>query len=242
MIIPPSRSHGFLSDIRLFLLHKPKISTAIEFKTGTEREDYSQRIMQRLGIDVHKYSVLNIHKIGIEVPVRYAFEEMLQWDGDSTCWPNHIAAVERMDGQLEHIRIHLLGLKKYPLGFKKAFFGLKFIPLFSLHGIKFQHLPGPSDDNARFLLYESSGGYPIGIFAMYVRSSIAERGEIEQTQLFLAVGFNFYGKESRSKNIIVNTIWEKVHNRVTANILNRFKQLCEWRFQRIQEGRYYEEG
>jgi len=241
MKAPPSRSNGLLSDISLFFLHKPKIPTLIEFKTETEREDYSQRIMQRLGIDVSKYSVLNIHKIGIDVPVRYAFEEILQWDGDSTCWPNHIAAVERMDGQLEHIQIRLLGRKKYPLGFKNAFFGLKFIPLFSLHAIKFQHLPGPSDDNARFLLYESSGGYPIGIFTMYVRSSIAERGEIEQTQLFLAVGFNFYGKENRSNTRIVNKIWEKVHNRITANTLNRFKKLCEWRFRRIQEGRYNEE-
>jgi hypothetical protein len=76
---------------------------------------------------------------------------------------------------------------------------------------------------------------------MYVRSSIAEQGEIEQTQLFFAVGFNFYGKENRSNTGIVNKTWEKVHNRVTANILNRFKQLCEWRFQRIQEGCCHEE-
>jgi hypothetical protein len=241
MRAPPSRSNGFLSDISLFFLHKPNTPTLIEFKTETEREDYSHRIMQRLGIDVSKYSVLNIHKIGIDVPVRYAFEEIMQWDGDSTCWPNHIAAVERMDGQLEHIQIHLLGQKKYPLGFKNAFFGLKFIPLFSLHAMKFQLLPGPSDDNARFLLYESSGGYPIGIFTMYVRSSIAEQGEIEQTQLFLGVGFNFYGKESRSNTRILNKTWEIIHNKVTANIMNRFKQLCEWRFQRIQEGRYHEE-
>jgi hypothetical protein len=241
MITPPSRSNGLLSDVSLFLLHKPNIPTLIKFKTEVEREDYSQRIMQRLGIDVSMYSVLNIHKIGIKVPVRYAFEEILQWDGDSTCWPNHIAAVERMDGELEHIQIHLLGRKKYPLGFKNAFFGLKFIPLFSLNVMKFQHSPGPSDDNARFLLYESSGGYPIGIFTMYVRSSIAERGEIEQAQLFLAVGFNFYGKENQSSTGIVNKSWEKIHNRVTANTLNRFKQLCEWRFQRIQEGRYNED-
>jgi len=240
MKVPPSRSNGLLSDISLFFLHKPKIPTLVKFKTETEREDYSHRIMQRLGIDVSKYSVLNIHKIGIDVPIRYAFEEILQWDGDSTCWPNHIATVERMDGQLEHIQIHLLGQKKYPLGFKKTFFGLKFIPLFSLHAMKFQHLPGPSDDNARFLLYKSSGGYPIGIFTMYVRSSIAERGEIEQAQLFIAVGFNFYGKDTWVNTGIINNIWEKVHNRVTANVMNRFKQLCEWRFQRIQEGRYHE--
>lgn len=65
------------------------------------------------------------------------------------------------------------GAQEISLGFKKTFFGLKFIPLFNLDALKFQHLPGPSDDNARFLLFESSGGYPIGIFTMYVRSSIA---------------------------------------------------------------------
>ena len=36
----------------------------------------------------------------------------------------------------------------------------------------------------------------------------------------------------------INKIWEKIHSRVTRNVLNRFKQLCEWRFQRIQDGRY----
>ncbi len=73
---------------------------------------------------------------------------------------------------------------------------------------------------------------------MYVRSAIPERGETEQTQLFLAVGFNFYGEEQRPNINIVNKIWEKIHNRVTTNVLNRFKQLCEWRFQRIQDGKY----
>ena len=194
--------------------------------------------MQRIGIDVTKYSVLNIHRIGIQVPVQHVFEELLQWDGDSTCWPNHLATVDRIDGKLEHMQIFLLGRKKYPVGLKNGFFGKKFIPLFCLNAIRFQHMPGLSDDNARYLLYDSSGGYPIGIFTMYVRSPIAERGEVEPAQLFLAVGFNFYGKENRSKINIVNKIWEKVHNRVTTNVLNRFKQLCEWRFQRIQEGKY----
>lgn len=235
---PPERSYGILSDIRYFFFHRPAIPTLIEFSSEAEKEDYSHRIMQRIGIDVTKYSVLNIHRIGIHVPVRYAFEELLLWDGDSTCWPNHIAAVDRMDGRLERIQIFLLGRKKYPFGFENGFFGLKFIPLFSLNAMKFQHLPGLSDDNARYLLYDSSGGYPIGIFTMYVRSAIPKRGEVEQAQLFLAVGFNFYGKEHRQNINIVNKIWEKIHNRVTTNVLNRFKQLCEWRFQRIQDGKY----
>jgi hypothetical protein len=238
MKTPPKRSHGLLSDFRFFFLHRPELPTLIKFAEETEKENYSNSIMQRIGIDVSKYSVLNIHRIGIQVPVQYVFEELLQWDGDSTCWPNHMANVERLKGELEHIQIFFLGCKKYPFGFKNGFFGLKFIPLFCLNAIRFQHLPGLSDDNARYLLYDSSGGYPIGIFTMYVRSFIAERGEVEPAQLFLAVGFNFYGKENRSKIGIVNKIWEQIHNRVTANVLNRFKQLCEWRFQRIQDGKY----
>ena len=227
MKTPPEKSRGILSDIRFFLLHKPDIRTLIEFSNEAEKEDYSHRIMQRTGLDVTQYSVLNIHRIGIEVPVRYVFEELLSWDGDSTCWPNHIATVDRLDGRLEKIQIFLLGLKKFK-------------PLFSLSALRFQHLPGISDDNARYLLYDSSGGYPIGIFSMYVRSPIVEHNELEQAQLFFAVGFDFYGKACSSNINIVNKIWEKIHNRATSNILNRFKQLCEWRFQRLQNGRYNE--
>lgn len=234
---PPSRSRGLFSDIWIFFLHRPMVPTLIRFDSKSERENYSQRIIQRLGISVDKYTVLNIHKIGIEAPVRYVFEELLNWNGDSTCWPNHIAEVERINNRLEHIRIFLLGKRKYPFGFKNSFLGLKFIPLFNLDKLKFQYLPNPSDfDNARYLLYKCSGGYPIGIFVIYTRSSIADQQEKEQTQLFMVVGFNFYGREDLPVIRIINRIWEKAHNRVTANVMNRFKQLCEWRFQKIQEG------
>jgi hypothetical protein len=234
---PPNRSRGLFSDIRIFFLHKPMIPTLIRFDSKSGRENYSQRIIQRLGTSVDKYTVLNIHKIGIEAPARYVFEELLNWKGDSTCWPNHIAKVERIDDRLEHIRIFLLGKRKYPFGFKNSFLGLKYIPLFNLDELKFNHLPHPSDfDNARYLLYKCSGGYPIGIFAIYTRSSIADQQEKEQTQLFMVVGFNFYGRENPPVIRIINRIWEKAHNRVTANVMNRFKQLCEWRFQKIQEG------
>ncbi len=236
MKVPPQKSRGILTDIKYFFLNKPKVPTLIKFANEEEKKAYSHRIIQRIGIDVLKYSVQNIHRIGIRTPVRYVFEELIQWDGHSSCWPNHIATVERLNGQLEHIKIYLLNCRKYPLGFKKSFFGLKYIPLFYLNAIKFQFLPGPADDNARYLLYSSSGGYPIGIYAMYARSSIAIQKEIERTQLFFAVGFNFYGREDGKRITIINKIWEKVHNRVTANVLNRFKQLCEWRFERIQNG------
>jgi hypothetical protein len=70
---------------------------------------------------------------------------------------------------------------------------------------------------------------------MYVRSSIADMGESAQSQLIFAVGFNFYGKENWQKHRrLISKIWEVVHNRVTANVLNRIKQLCEWRIDSMQ--------
>ena len=142
---PPRKSNGTLSDIRNFLLHKPAVPTLIDLCSDSERENYCQRILQRLGTSVEDYAVLNIHKIGIEAPVRYVFEELLNWDGDSTCWPNHIAQVNRIDSCIERIQIFLFGKKKYPFGLKKSFFGLKYIPLFNLDAIRIQHLPDCSE-------------------------------------------------------------------------------------------------
>jgi hypothetical protein len=193
--------------------------------------------MQRLKIDVNKYSILNMHKIGIDVPARYIFEELETWNGMSTCWPNHIANVGRIDDKLENIQMFLFGLKKYPFGFKNNFLGFRFIPLFNLKAIHFHEIPEQIDsDNARYLLYESSGGYPIGIFSMYVRSSISDEQEKHQSQLFIIVGFNFYGKEEWAEKKLINRLWEAVHDRVTSNVLNKLKQLSEWRFQKLQDG------
>ncbi|MBT6835993.1 MAG: hypothetical protein HOA61_08095 [Bacteroidetes bacterium] len=102
-----------------------------------------------------------------------------------------------------------------------------------LNAISIKKTPDPTGiDNARYLLYKSSGGYPIGIFTMYVRSSIVNEQEMEKSQLFLIVRFNFYGKANWSKRKIINRIWESIHDRVTSNVLNRFKQLSEWRFEK----------
>jgi len=233
---PPSRSKGLLQDLLYFLLHRPEHPTLIKFDTKEERDNYNQRVMQRTGIDAESYSVLNIHKIGVEAPVSYVFNELLQWNGDSTCWPNHLAMVDRIENDLERIRIQPFGWKKYPFRFMKSFFGFKIIPLFLLNAIQIKKVPDPFDfDNARYLLYRCSGGYPIGIFTLYVRSSIVEMGETAQSQLISAVGFNFYGKEDwQSHRKLVSRIWESVHNRVTANVMNRLKQLCEWRIDAMQ--------
>ena len=233
----PTRSNGILKDVAYFLLHRPPIPTLIKFDTSAEREDYSQRILQRLQIDVALYSVLNIHRIGIQVPVRYVFDEILRWDGDSTCWPNHVAEVERLRGGIDHISVFLFGQRQYPFGRKHRFLGLRYIPLFNLTVTRSQRQADTTEaDNARFVLFRSTGGYPIGHFCMFTRSPIQALGETEMTQLFLMVGFDFYGKKSIWGGGLVKTGWEAVHNRVTANIMNRFKQLCEWRFHRVEEG------
>lgn len=235
-IFPP-QSRSLYSDIKYYLLHKPAIPTLISFSRSADRKNYSNRIMQRLHIDVGQYSILNIHKIGINAPARYVFEELLKWDHDSLCWPNHIATVGRIDGQLDHIEIFLFGMKKHFFGSKKGLLGLNFIPLFNLDAIRFQHAPEPwSVDNGRYLLYQCSGGYPIGIFAVYVRSPIRDEGEIEKAQLFLTVSFNFYGSRDWSDNPVVNYTWEMIHNRVTANVMNRIKQVCEAQFLETMEG------
>jgi hypothetical protein len=226
---PPVAGKNLFSDIRNFFFQKPKEKTLVKFVSPEGREKYSERIMQRIGLEVQNYSVLNVHKISIDVPVHYIFDELLQWNGDSTCWPNHLARVQRVNNRLEEIEILLFGIKIHPFGL--------FSPLFHLNAIRIQRIPAPSDyDNARYLLYKCSGGYPIGIFSMYVRSSIAIENETGQSQLFMAVGFDFYGRKSKKIFNPLNKMWEFIHDRVTTNTLNRFKQLCEWRFEKMKNG------
>jgi hypothetical protein len=228
--INKNKSSSLWRDLRYYFFTNPTITTLVKYNSPSERENYSQRILQRLNVDVTKYSVLNIHKIGIEVPTRHVFEELLHWDGRSGYWPNQIARVKRINGNLENILIYIFGLEKIRLNWiKLKEFNLT--PIFHMTALKFQHTPPASDaDNARYLLYKSSGGYPIGIFTLYVRSSIAEQNEAEKTQLFVMVAFNFYGKKKFFYDYIINWIWEKIHNRVTANILNRIKMIFENKF------------
>jgi hypothetical protein len=232
---PPGQSNGILSDIRYFFLSNPKPKTLVKFENEQERENYTARILQRTGIGVDKYRMLNIHKIGIEAPASYMFEELLRWNGESNCWPNHIAKLKLIDNQLSKISVTLFGLAQRNAGNVNRKSRFHFLQLFNLDAIKIQKIPDPSDnDNARFLLYKCSGGYPIGVFSMYVRSSIPEIGEEEMSQLFILVGFNFYGKESLSEVTILNKTWEAIHNRVTTNVAHRLKQLSEWRFEHIK--------
>jgi hypothetical protein len=227
----PKQSRSFVSDIRRFVFHNPAVPTLMEAKSDALREDYEHRIRQRLQLSVSEYAIMNIHKIGIAAPASFVFEEFLDWQTVLRCWPGHIATLERFNGDFEHLHVYLLGRKKRLLGLKYELLGLNVIPLFTMKMIRMQRVPEPSDfDGQRYVLYECSGGYPVGVFCCYVRSSIEELEETEQSQVFMAVVFNFYGKENWPETHIVNIAWEKIHNRVTANILNRFKQLCEYRF------------
>jgi len=231
------RSMGLVSDTKDFLLHVPPIPTLIEFDSDTAREDFSHRIAQRLGIDVAQYAILNIHRIGIEAPTRHVFEELLHWDGRPAYWPNHIVQVIRTIRQPQQLEFFLLGKRKTLFGIKSGILGLDFIPLFRMDAVAVQRVPSESNfDNARYLLYECSGGYPVGICGIYVRSPIANLGETEPAQVFFAVGFNFYGKGEWSRPGLIRRVWEGIHNRVTTNVLNRFKNECESTFQRVQAG------
>jgi len=221
---PPCPSQGLLHDLSLYLLRKPRIPTLVEVADEQELEEVTQRIRQRIGIGVEDYAVLNIHQIGIDAPVGLVFDELTAWNRTSIWWPNHLASVDRIDGGIERLRVLLLGLECCP------------IPLFRLDAIRIQRRPVELD-NARYVLFESHGGYPMGIFCIFVRSRIADRMEEERTQLFFAVGFNFYGRKDWPHRRLVNSTWEWIHNRATANILNRVKQVCEVRFRRVREGK-----
>jgi hypothetical protein len=224
------------SDLRNFFWVRPALPTRIRFASRADHQAYSQRILQRLGTPVMDYAILNIHQIGIDAPIRHVFDLLLNWNGDSTCWPNHLATVERVEDRVEHIRIFPLGRQNPASSGRRGVFGLTSRPLFLLDALRIQRQPGPADDdNARYLLFQCRGGYPIGIFAMYARSSIQSQAEREPTQLFMVVSFDFFGRNRWPALLLpVRLLWTAIHDRVTANVLNRFKQLCEWRFSKLQ--------
>jgi len=65
-----------LKDIIYFFVKKPDKPTLIKLSTEEDRENYNKRIVQRFGIDPEKFSVLNIHKIGVDAPPSYVFDEL----------------------------------------------------------------------------------------------------------------------------------------------------------------------
>lgn len=224
------KNNSILNDLRFYFLNKPKIKTLVEYNLPEEREDFCQRIVKQLGVPVSEYSVINVHQIGIDAPLGFVFDELLNWDGNSDYWPNKIACVKRINGSLENILIYMLGIEKIKFKWLREIF-IEFKPLFNLTALKFQYDSSNEDTmNARYLLYTCCGGYPIGIFSLYVRDSVQEEDEKGKAQLFSIVAFNFYGKKNWFYTKIINPIWKKIHNRVTGNVLNRIKQEFENKF------------
>jgi hypothetical protein len=213
--LPAERgSASLLADIRQYLLARPPHETAVRLANWTLRPFYQQRIMQRLGVSVADYAILNIHRIGVEAPAVSVWEVIETWNAGSGFWPDRLATLEQRTEHLDQVRVSPLGLHR--------------IDLFRLTLLRRQDVPPPEGvDNARYLLYRCSGGYPIGIFFIYVRSRIPEEGEVEQTQVFLVVAFNFYGHDRLSRLACVRAPWQWVHDRVTANVLTRLKARCE---------------
>ncbi len=233
----PQATRSVSDDVRQFFLHRPEVPTLLDTSSPADLDELAAQAVQRLGVDLSDYSVVNVHRIGIDAPVRFVFEEVMGWSGRSPAWPNHVATVEGLDERRERVRIVLLG---DPSGSRRDPLyrtGARIRTLFNMRLSELRRDPSPAGlDNARFLLWECSGGYPIGVFAILARSSIASRDETGQTQLFFAVGFNPYGRKFLSAIHPVRRAWEAVHNRVTGNVLNRFKAICEGRFEDLQRG------
>lgn len=223
-----------LLDAWNFLLRRAAEPTLIDATDPVVRREYGERIAQRLGLDVNRYSVLDIHRVGIDAPVRFVFEELRQWSGSSLYWPNALATVESVDAARRHIKILALGRWTWRLRHSLRLLPREFGRLFEMTAETVQADPSPAEfDNARYVLYRCSGGYPIGIFGMFVRSPVASRGETEPAQLFFAVGFDFFGRPDWPGARLVERAWRAVHDRATANILCRFKRECEARFRGV---------
>ncbi len=224
------------SDLRTYVFRRPTRQTHVSLRTPADRDDYNNRILQRLSIRVADYSVLNIHRIGIEAPTTFVADQVGQWRPDAGYWPNALARVLR-GTPAGHVEVFLLGRTRLPFGLPGRALGLSFIPLFTMDLIRRQTVPLPTDvDNARYLLYRCEGGYPMGIFSIYIRSNIAAEGEREATQMFFVVSFDFFGRRDWLGARTVRPLWESIHNRVTAHSLDRFKAHCESAFARLCDG------
>jgi hypothetical protein len=231
------RLPGFAVDFIHYFLKAPPVPTLVDLPTEAERGNYRARILQRLRARVDRFSILNIHRIGIEAPPVLVWERTRAWGSDSKCWPSCIVPITRVPDSEDSFELCLFGRKRPLPGFSRGLFGLDFIPLFRMQLERRQDTPSALDaDNARFLLYRCVGGYPIGLFSIYVRSPIASEGEREPTQFFFVVAFDFYGRPQWSRMTLVRWAWERLHNRVTGNVLNRFKRECETEFAKIQAG------
>lgn len=210
----PNGRAGFLSDCARFIVRSPAEQTFLDLSQPGRREIYDSRVLERLGVNVAEADVLNIHRIGIEAPPEIVWSDVAKWNPDAGYLPERIVRCAWEDENHERGGVRLLGLS--------------FLPLFRLNLVRRQDVPPPNDpDHARYVLYRCSGGYPMGVFSIYIRSRIAAEGEVEPTQMFFMVSFDFFGKKHWLGARAVRPVWESVHNRVTAQILNRFKAYCQ---------------
>lgn len=225
---PYKKSNSIVSDIRHFFLNKPEKNTLIELKSEFDRDHFNRLIFDRTGYELGNYKMLNIHQIAIDVPADFIFDELMKWNSESCWWPNHVAKVHVLDEQLSHIDVFLFGKLNFRPGNKKQSPEFHLLRLFNLSILKKEESTlTSSSDNAHYLFYQCSGGYPIGVFSLFTRNSIPERNEDCISQLFMMVSFNFYGIKSWSKIKFITKPWEAIHNRVTTNSLTRIKNYCE---------------
>ncbi len=225
-----------IRELAAFVLRRPRVPTLVRFSTALDRHKYRWRIRQRIGSSVDAFAVLNIHRISIDAPALIVWDEVRRWGPESTCWPGRIAKLQPRDGRDDVMEVFLFGRRSL-FGLPRHLLGFDIVPLITMELERRQERPGALDpDNGRFLLYRCVGGYPIGLFCMYVRSSIPSEEERERAQLFFVVAFDFYGRPHWSRSGPIRWIWERIHNRVTGNVLNRFKSECEADFASVQAG------
>lgn len=229
---PFVKSNSIAADIKHFFLNKSDIKTLIELNSKSERARYNQLIFDRTGFEVDSYKMLNIHQIGIDVPVDFLFNELMNWSSDSSWWPNHLAKVHVLDDDLSRIEVFLFGKINLKPGKNKKSPEFHFLRLFNLSILrKEQNQEAGSDLNSHYLFYKCSGGYPIGVFSLFARNSLTANNESGKSQLFMMVSFNFYGMKSWSKIKFITWPWEFIHNRVASNSLVRVKDYCEQKYQ-----------
>lgn len=233
---PYNKSNSIVSDIRNFFLNKPEQNTFIDLAQLEDRKRYNKLILERTGFDVGNYTLLNIHHIGVNTPVKFLFEELMRWNSNSCWWPNHIAKVHVLDTDLSHIDVFLFGKLNFRRRNRTKSPEFHLLRLFNLTILKKKQKSDEDDfnDNAHYLFYKCSGGYPIGVFSLFARNSIPEDNEDCESQLFMMVSFNPHGIKSLSKVKFFAKIWEGIHNRVTSNSLIRIKNYCELNYQNQQ--------
>lgn len=217
------------SDLRDYFFSRPSAITHVDLPAELDLHDIHAQMARRLGMSVADYSVLNIHEIDIDVPTDVVWAELTRWGPNSGYWPDAVATVEVRDDERRHLEMFLVGRKRSLFGLRNGFLGLNLIPLFRMELLAVRHTPADDDnERGRFFIYGCSGGYPIGILAIYLRERNHERLNRPVTQVFFAVAFDFFGRKRWPRAaVLVRRVWELVHNRVTANVLNRLKIKCE---------------